>query len=135
MNKKGWGLRAELGFLLLFLICLLVATIGLHKMGIFGSGNTNIISTEKGSSVNYANLENKVSESAKRYYESNYPNGSNDTVIVSIDTLKSAGYLSPIYDNLNRECKGYAKILPSKICVSYIRCGFYKTTGYSEDYE
>ena len=134
MNKNGWGLRAELGFLLLFLICLLVATIGLHKMGIFGVGNTNINVNENGS-FDYGNLENKVTIACKKYYSSNYPNGSSDTIIMNLTTLKNTGYLSPIYDSLNRECKGYAKALPSGVCVSYRRCSFYKTVGYSEDYE
>ena len=105
MNKNGWGLRAELGFLLLFLICLLVATIGLHKMGIFGVGNTNINVNENGS-FDYGNLENKVTIACKKYYSSNYPNGSSDTIIMNLTTLKNTGYLSPIYDSLNRECKG-----------------------------
>ena len=39
MNKNGWGLRVELAFLLLFLICLLIATIGLHRMGLLGTDN------------------------------------------------------------------------------------------------
>ena len=43
MNKNGWGLRAELGFLLLFLICLLVSTIGLHELGMFGAKDTSSI--------------------------------------------------------------------------------------------
>ena len=132
MSKKGWGLRAELGFLLLFLVCLLVATIGLHKLGIFGTSSTII---KNDSNYNYTELENKVSEAAKRYYNNNYPNGASDTVIISVNTLKNNGYLSSIYDSSNRECKGYAKVLPTGTSVSYIRCGFYKTTGYSEDYE
>ena len=135
MNKKGWGLRAELGFLLLFLVCLLVATIGLHRLGVFGTSSTNISSGSQGSGFNYSEIENKVSEAARKYYYNNYPNGSSDTVIISTNTLKNNGYLSPFYDNLNRECRGYAKVLPTGVSVSYIRCGFYKTTGYSEDYE
>ena len=135
MNKNGWGLRAALGFILLFLVCLLVATIGLHRLGIFGSSSTSITGTNNSGNFNYTEAENRVSEAAKRYYNNNYPNGASDTVIISVNTLKNNGYLNPIYDNLNRECRGYAKVLPTGTCVSYIRCGFYKTTGYSEDYE
>jgi hypothetical protein len=135
MNKKGWGLRAELGFLLLFLICLLIATIGLQKLGIFGTSNTNNRTFEAPSKFNYSALENRVSSAALKYYENAYPYGSSDTVIVSIDSLKNNGYLNPVYDNYGRECKGYAKVLSNGTCVSYIRCALYKTTGYSEDYE
>ena len=135
MNKNGWGLRAELGFLLLFLVCLLIATIGLQRLGIFGSGNTSINSFQEVSGFDYNGLESKVAEAARKYYDNFYPNGSSDTVIISVETLKNNGYLTPLYDKYNRECKGYAKVLPLGTCVSYIRCPLYKTTGYSEEYE
>ena len=135
MNKNGWGLRAELGFLLLFLICLLIATIGLHKLGIFGEGEGEIKSIELVNKADYADLENELVNAAIRYYKSAYPNGSSDTVIVTTDTLKSNGYLSPLYDKFGRECKGYTKILRTGTAVSYIRCAVYKSTGYNEEYE
>lgn len=134
MNKKGWGLRVELAFLLLFLVCLLIATIGLQRLDIFGGGDKDF-EPDITNKFDYTVLEDKVSASAKKYYENIYPEGSTDTVIVSVETLKNSGYLTEISDNLNRECKGYAKILSNGTCVSYIRCPFYKTVGYSEDYE
>lgn len=135
MNKNGWGLRAELGFLLLFLICLLTATIGLHKLGIFGSGDNGNSSIELVNKSDYSALEGKLVEASVNYYNNVYPKGSSDTVIVTVDTLKSNGYLTPLYDKWGRECKGYTKILKTGTAVSYIRCAMYKTTGYSEDYE
>ena len=135
MNKKGWGLRVELVFVLLFLICLLTATIGLQKLGIFGEGDNTIDRTETKNNDSYIELENKLSDSAKRYYESTYPNGSSDTIIINYNSLKNNGYIDYLNDNYGRECNGYAKILRSGICVSYIRCTFYKTTGYSVEYE
>ena len=135
MNKNGWGLRAELGFLLLFLICLLIATIGLHKLGIFGDGEGEIKSIELVNKADYADLENELVNAAVRYYKNAYPNGTSDTLIVTTDTLKSNGYLSPLYDKFGRECKGYTKILRTGTAVSYIRCAVYKSTGYNEEYE
>lgn len=135
MNKNGWGLRAELGFLLLFLICLLIATIGLHKLGIFGEGEGEIKSIELVNKADYADLENELVNAAVRYYKNAYPNGTSDTLIVTTDTLKSNGYLSPLYDKYGRECKGYTKILRTGTAVSYIRCAVYKSTGYNEEYE
>ncbi len=134
MNKNGWGLRAELGFLLLFLICLLVATIGLHKLGIFGNGEESG-TIELVDKSDYYDLEAKLNEASVNYYNSNYPHGTSDTVIVTVDTLKNNGYLTPLYDKFGRECKGYTKILKTGTFVSYIRCTVYKTTGYSEEYE
>ena len=137
MNKHGWGLRAELGFLLLFLICLLVSTIGLHELGAFGAKDTssiNIMDHIDGD-YNYNALEGKVTQAAKNYYYDRYPEGYTDTVIVSVETLKNYGYLSPVYDSRGKECKGYAKILKTGNCVSYVRCSNYKTIGYSEKNE
>lgn len=140
MNKVGWGLRAELGFLLLFLICLLIATIGLHKLGLVGNNEPGVegdfsIYTVGNGNYDYESLEDEVTLAARKYYDLKYPNGSADTIVVSVDTLKNNGYLSPIYDSRNKECKGYARILRSKTIVSYIKCSVYKTAGYSEDYE
>ena len=134
MNKHGWGLRAELAFLLLFLICILISTIGLHKLGLLAGQNPEN-GTQSTITYDFDELERRVVVAAKNYYNDKYPAGTIDTIVVSVDTLKANGYLSPIYDNKNKECKGYAKILKSGNCVSYIKCSYYKTVGYSEDYE
>ena len=139
MKKNGWGLRAELGFILLFIFCLLIATVGLHKLGLIGGDNDALINlgeyTTGTGNFDYQALEDKVTIAAKKYYKDKYPYGSSDTVIVSISTLKNNGYISGIYDSRNKECKGYAKILKTNNCISYIKCSVYKTSGYSEEYE
>ncbi len=138
MNKNGWGLRVELAFLLLFLICLLISTIGLHKMGILGTDEG--VYTDDGTindnvNFDYNSLEKKVTDAAEIYYKDMYPKGSDDTIIVTTSKLKSGGYLESITDAKGRECSGYSIILKTKNIVSYIKCGIYKTAGYSEDYE
>ena len=137
MNKHGWGLRAELGFLLLFLVCILISTIGLHKFGLLINQAPYDDGFGSSSSINFDfdSLERKVVVAAKNYYNDRYPSGTSDAIVVSVDTLKANGYLSPIYDNRNQECRGYAKILKTGNCVSYIKCSTYKTVGYSEEYE
>ena len=139
MNKNGWGLRAELGFILLFLVCLLIATIGLHRLGLLSDKDGAYVDlgeyTSGKGNYDYSDVEAKVSSAAKRYYNDNYPSGTSDTIIVSTATLKNQGYLGSIPDSRNKECKGYAKILNTGVCVSYIKCSTYKTSGYSEDYE
>lgn len=139
MNKHGWGLRVELAFLLLFLVCIIISTIGLHKLGLLATsdgGDMNLKEyTQDSGAFDYDSLEAKVSSAARNYYNNNYPDGSLDTVIVSVSTLKRNGYLTPIYDSRNKECSGYAKILNTGTCVSYIKCSLYKTVGYNEDYE
>ena len=135
MNKNGWGLRAELGFLLLFLVCLLVATIGLHKIGLIGNEDGRVKSIELVNKADYADLESRLLEASVKYYDRTYPHGSTDTIIVTVDTLKNNGYLTPLYDKWGRECRGYTKILKTGVAVSYIRCAVYETTGYNEEYE
>ena len=136
MNKNGWGLRAELLFILLFIVCILISTVGLYKLGLFGNNDVGIdLTTIKNDNYDYDSLELTVREAGKNYYDNNYPNGSNDTIIVNIDTLVNNGYMSNIYDGNNRKCKGYAKILNTGVSVSYIKCLTYETSGYSSENE
>ena len=91
MNKHGWGLRAELGFLLLFLVCILISTVGLHKFGLLINQAPNDDGFGSSSSINYDfdGLERKVVVAAKNYYNDRYPAGTSDTIVVSVDTLKT----------------------------------------------
>lgn len=132
MNKHGWGLRIELAFVLLFIVCILVSTILLHRMHIFGNNDNYDYS---GGNYNYGALEASVVNAAKRYYNEKYYGTSSDTIIVNVNTLKNSGYLNPIYDSRNNECNGYAMILNTGTSVAYIRCSNYKTIGYNYDYE
>lgn len=138
MNKNGWGLRVELAFILLFVICIIVSTIGLYRMGLIGTGENAYIDLgeyTRGGNYDYASLEATVAQAGSRYYSDRYPAGLNDTVIVSVKTLKNNGYMTPIYDSRNKECKGYAKLLSNGNSIAYIKCSVYKTVGYSENYE
>ena len=139
MNKKGWGLRVELAFLLLFLICLLIATIGLHRLGILGTDG-GVYTDDNGYvednvNYNYSALEKKVTNAANDYYRDVYHGNVDDTTIVTTSKLKLGGYLGSISDARGRECKGYAIIMKTGNIVSYVKCSIYKTVGYNEDYE
>ena len=139
MKRNGWGLRVELAFLLLFVICILITTIGLYRMGLFGNEEGSYIDignyTKGNGTFDYDALEQKVIFGARKYYNENYPNGNNDTIVISVDTLVNNGYITKLYDGRNKECSGYAKVLPNQNIISYIKCSIYKTTGYSESYE
>ena len=43
MNKNGWGLRVELLYILMFLFCLVIATIGLNRLGLLGENPDALI--------------------------------------------------------------------------------------------
>ena len=134
MNKNGWGLRAELAFVILFLICIIISTIGLYRMGLIGSNNSVFKESTNNINFDYDSLERRLVNAASEYYKDNY-RSNDDTIVVTTNTLKRSGYLDPLYDAKGKECKGYAMILHNSNIVSYIKCSMYKTTGYSDNYE
>ena len=126
-----WGLRVELFFILIFIVCLLISTIGFNKLGILGEpgsfeGNANRYS--------YRELEQIVSSGALKYYEERYRNVA-DTMTIKTSTLASNGYISSLYDEKGRKCDGYAKIINGKTSIAYIKCPAYKTSGYDSSNE
>ncbi len=131
MNKNGWGLRVELVFIILFLVCLLIAGIGLRKMGLFGEQ----VPTNNTTRYSYIELENKMNEASKKYYQRNYNNNNDNEVTIKSLTLVSSGYMSALVDENGDECGGYTKVVPNYsgglIFTSYISCPNYKTAGYS----
>lgn len=139
MNKNGWGLRVELFYILVFLFCLVVATIGLNRLGLLGENNNSLVKPDNsGSEVfSYEPLESKVVSAAKKYYEENYQGTTEDIVIIRVSTLQTNGYLGELVDDKNKSCSGYAKVINSsggkQVYVSYIKCSRYKTTGYESE--
>ena len=131
MNKNGWGLRVELAFILLFLICIIISSIGLRKFGLLtGNNDTNVTSNDF-----YNKIENQVSRAAKKYYNRYYINGNDQTVYISVESLVTNGYLDEVKDKYNNDCTGYATILINGTTQSYLSCKYYKTPGYNEEYD
>ena len=131
-----WGLRWELCIIIVFIICLLIATFGLNRFGLLSSeGNEYVryIGVEEGDTYSYSDLESKISQAGRKYYNNHYPNGVKEDVIVSADRLISAGYLSPLYDGKRRRCTGYAHITTNGTSFGYVKCHRYRTEGYNLD--
>ncbi len=135
MNKNGWGLRFELFFILIFVICILISTIGLHSIGLLGGDEDNLVNSGVDSDFDYDALEERVADAGKQYYLDNYPNGSDNTIIVSVDTLINSGYLKSVLDERDKKCTGYVKLLRNGNQVAYLDCSRYQTVGYDKDYE
>lgn len=132
MNYNGWGLRMELVFILVFLICLAFSTIGLNKMGLLGNSNTDP-SKEPISNFNYENLEIKLYNATREYVNKEYSNDIDDETIVKLSTLYFRNYITKLYDENNNECSGYTrvrKVNENIIYNSYIKCDNYTTSGY-----
>jgi len=130
-KMNGWGLRFELVFIMIFLICLLVTTIGLNKFGLLGgSDNDNDLNKVY---FSYKTLENKMTEAAKRYYQNNYDQYLYNDAVIRSYTLIYDGYMSEIVDEFGNKCSGYTIVKQGDDGLnfkSYINCPKYKTEGY-----
>ena len=134
MKRNGWGLRVELAFILMFLVCLVFATIMLNRLGLLGSDG--YIDNIGSGSFSYETLENKLEESAKDYVREFY-NGdtSKDMVVIRYNTLYYNGYLSKLLDKNGNSCSGYVEVYKnsnSLIYFPYVKCKKYETNGYDD---
>ncbi len=129
-KMNGWGLRFELVFIMIFLICLLIATIYLNKMGLIGNSEKE---TENKVYFSYSALENRLNESSKRYYQNNYDEFASTNVTIRSYTLISSGYMSELLDEDGNKCSGYTAVQHTEdgtTFKSYVNCPKYKTVGY-----
>ena len=133
-----WGLRWELCIIIVFILCLLIATIGLNRFGLLSDDNLGYIryvGTEEGDTFSYSELESQVSQAGSKYYKNYYKNGLSKGTNISVNRLISAGYLSTLRDGKGRKCTGYAYLSESGSTFGYIKCPRYRTEGYDATYE
>ena len=132
-----WGLRWELCIVIVFIFCLLIATIGLNRFGLLSNDNSVIryVGPEEGDTYSYSELESQVAQAGLKYYKSRYPNGISESKRVSVNTLINAGFLSTLYDGNNRRCTGYAYLSTRGSSFGYVKCRRYRTEGYESAYE
>jgi len=135
MKRNGWGLRTELFIILFFLMCLVIAIIGLNKMGLIDGANSIINDNVKtNTDETYMLLEQRLVVSAKDYV--NYYYGGeyiNDSITVRYSSLYYNNYIEKITDNNNRDCSGYVivkKVDSNLIYSPYLKCPGYRTSGY-----
>ena len=134
MNKKGWWLRVELVIILLFVICLVIVSIGLNRLGLLGENPNAPIQDVDRETFDYTVLEKNMVEATKKYFSEYYEYEMNDTeMIVRLSTLKYNGYISDLLDENGKSCSGYTKIISSNsgiVYVGYIKCPKYTSQGY-----
>ena len=159
LNQNGWGLRVMIAFLCIFVLCLLLSFMGLYKLGLvkdldflFGNNNyqnvqnntpttntnnpttptTSTMPTVKGKS--YADLQFELVEASKKYV-SNATLGI-DTLVLTVENLKSYNYIEEFKDENGKKCSGYADVYYDEnnniIYNAYIKCKKYQTSGYQE---
>ena len=132
-----WGLRWELCIIIVFIICLLIATIGLNRFGLLSddSGYIRYIGEESGDTYSYSDLENQIASAGAKYYKHYYSNGISSNTTVSVSRLISSGYLSTLYDGNGKRCTGYAAITRYGSSFGYVKCRHYRSEGYDSTYE
>jgi len=135
LNKNGWGIRAMIAFVCIFILCLILSFIGFSKAG-FSSPIPfveEMNSDKTTTTYDYASVEQKVLAAAKTYVSLELDNKISDNhITITVSELENAGYLDPIYSENNKECSGYVDVynLGSIEYSTYVKCGTYKTTGY-----
>jgi len=147
LNKNGWGFLEFFLFLIVFIVCLIVAFEGLKKLGLMDENNQFITNGNKTNEsnnkkeekplVSYPSLEEKMVKSAKEYINDYYNNSLGlDTLNIRVSQLKSNGYLDKLEDNKGRTCTGYVSVYLDEtgtiIYKPYLNCIEHKTEGYEE---
>lgn len=144
MNKHGWGLSSELIFILIFIICLIIAVIGLKEFSLmeefnpnyYSNTNTNNDSINK--EYNYQELEVRLKNSTIDYINDVYNNDLGlDTLIIQSSLLRKMGYLNNYSDEDDKYCSGYCEVYLNEnneiIYEPYVKCGdYYESKGYVE---
>lgn len=141
-NKNGWGFIEFIAFLIIFIICLIIAGMGLRRLGLlddnFQMSNPNTETQEKEKVTNYVKLEKEAMNKTKEYIKDFYDNKLGlDTLNIKISQLVDNGYLEDdLRDANNKKCSGYVSVYVNdsgKIeYIPYIKCPEYQTAGYEE---
>lgn len=137
LDNKGWGLNEFLLIILAFSFCLLIVLVLCNQL--IGketkkTNNETIFSGEKSDIGDYIDLEDRITEQAKLYNNSE----TEDTVIIKLDNLVKNGYIKKVVDpKNNKECSGYVVYNgQKKEYKTYLSCpGNYQTSDYNKDLE
>lgn len=142
LNNNGWTVITVIVILLFFVLCLIIAFLGIEKLGLLRKPMdlyyTEVVAEEPYvKNFSYFDLENTLESSTKKYFNDVYNNEIyKDTIIINASTLKKNGYLDNFVDDKNNSCSGYTEVFMNSIneieYYAYIKCDNYKTEGYLE---
>ena len=135
-----WGLRWEIGIVIVIILCLLIATLGLSELGLLSGGSDDddgpvIYTGNTDKSYAYSSLESELESAGSKYYNDKYSGKLNSNVYVSYSTLKSNGYINKLEDENGRNCTGYVEITTKGSIFGYVKCNRYKSGGYDSSHE
>lgn len=148
LNKNGWGYFEFFAFLIIFIVCLIIAGLGLRQFGLLDEdwhfvdletlkkpSNNNGGSSSR--PVTYGDLREDMVEATMKYIEKYYNNQLGlDTLNIRVSQLKNEGFLEKFKDADGNDCSGYVSVYlddQSRIQYdAYLKCKKYETTGYEE---
>ena len=146
LNKNGWGYFEFFAFLIIFAICLIIAAVGLKKVGLIDENwqfvkFEDIGKNEKEEKLkkSYSNLRNSMVDGTMKYISKYYNNELGlDTLNIRVNQLVKEGYIkaNDFKDSNGGVCSGYTAVYKDdngKIQYNpYLKCKEFETGGYEE---
>ena len=156
LNNNGWGIKAMVAFILMFVLCLLLAAHGIYKVKYNGesplhvfffgeknnennndSFNNHNFNTITNSGKNYVDLQQELVDASKKYFSEKYNNQIDlDRLVITVNNLQNNNYILDFKDLSQKKCTGYAEIMKDETgnisYNPYIKCKKYQTSGYLE---
>lgn len=136
LNNRGWGYNSLVIFGTIFLIFLIIVSIGIKTMIKNNSNKDDAnyveVKNENYGSV-YASYETLFKRAGETYalYHETLVNNSDDVIIVNEETLYNEGLIEKLDDpSGNGYCKGFALINIDGTVKGFIKCDNYQTDNY-----
>jgi hypothetical protein len=143
LNKNGWGFVEFFAFLIIFVVCLFIASYGLRSFGLLDEDwhfiknqDTNKVEDNK-PKVTYGSLREDMVGATMKYIKKYYNDELGiDTLNIRVSQLKSEGLLDKFQDADGNSCSGYVSVYLDDLSRiqydAYLKCKDYETTGYEE---
>lgn len=126
LDNKGWGLGVFLLYLSIFLAAIILVSYIANKNNL-GSESTRV-NNDNQVFKRYRQYELEVESVARHYQVQNYPTiNEGEDIYININRMN-------VDNEILDRCSGYVKISNNEGTYSYnpyLRCGTYRTNGYS----
>lgn len=144
LNKNGWGYFEFFAFLIIFIICLIIAALGLKQFGLIDENwqfikFEDIGKNEKEEKLkeSYSNLRNTMVDGTMKYISKYYNNELGlDTLNIRVKQLVEEGYITSFKDANGDACSGYTAVYKDDngrvLYNPYLKCKDFETGGYEE---
>ena len=140
IDNKGWGLNTMIIMVAVILIALLLATFFSIRLNSQLNKENNESENQLQETLNnsyYSTRINNMIIATNKYINKNDISLTSTPVVISLKTLVSENYMSPIMDGVtNNACVGYSRAYLNdsgiKEIKAYLKCDNYISEGYGE---